>query len=884
VQLPGDGCDHYLPFCSHRRERGEEQGVRRRRGEREGSARAEHATASECDADGSAEFQSGEERDLRSLKKMLLGAMTAMVLAAAVAVSPASAATPLPTGVQPSEGRYTQDANVPYLAWQGEHVRLVACKKGAPFAPTYTASWMLVDPLNWPDFEPAADPLSVKIVGGCAIATWISDKPGVAFIKVIVHNADGPVYEKVFIVGWMELMKPIVKGGGDVYAGDFCQYATVDPVSVEAVRLTGPVSNCGHDPQDPRHRIQIIVKGKLPLEADFSRWGLGESLTMPDDWAKWAAVAARTTTQSDPLKAMSNWDIHDDSLLTEGHTIWPGQCADQEIYVNFDAVDTCNSEGPRGGFSTVLGPQATDGLTIGPFDPIYSIDTMLSDGKLDPGDAPMPAAQIDVSIKDNVATDPTDIGGVGYLFPSWKAEVYSRDGLGSDPWGNLPTPVAHNYFAPFYSQYIPATARPVNAAGSPYGPAAPPSGIEGTNGTGGFSGFLWNSVTQGPYDNWEFAWEYSRKANAASHCLFSQILPGLRDYYRPLPSGVNAVSVYTDESGEANVNFVPGLGMYFDNLAAANKNLNNGCDLENVNPIGTAEVDIVARYPYQPVTAPAVAADPVKFNVLNKFKKSLTVYSKGVDKNGIVSNSVAKIVLAHAQDIDGSPLAYELVCWMADSNAAGMRIFAGDLPDPNKPDAVINIDPIHALFSYQDPWGLNRLCTFTDRWGNTAIEVYNSNKTPVDVIAEFVFEGLLRDTIADFSKASIGATTSADGPPTSHVPSQQQLNQAIAVGASGPVVATKSAIKTIKSKQAKNVKKVLHKIRFAKVVTPFHGKAKLLVRVNGKAGMVGLRITIMKNGKARVVTRFIPANRKIAVKNLVIPAKTAKVTVKLIGI
>ena len=56
------------------------------------------------------------------------------------------------------------------------------------------------------------------------------------------------------------------------------------------------------------------------------------------------------------------------------------------------------------------------------------------------------------------------------------------------------------------------------------------------------------------------------------------------------------------------------------------------------------------------------------------------------------------------------------------------------------------------------------------------------------------------------------------------------------------------------------------------------------MRVNGKAGMVGLKITIVKNGKARTVTRFVPANRQMVVKNLVIPAKTAKVTVKLIGI
>ena len=318
-----------------------------------------------------------------------------------------------------------------------------------------------------------------------------------------------------------------------------------------------------------------------------------------------------------------------------------------------------------------------------------------------------------------------------------------------------------------------------------------------------------------------------------SKCLFSQVLGGLHENYRPLPYGYNSVSVYTDESGEANVNFVPGLGMYFDNLSAANKNLNGGCDLENVDPIGKAQVDVTAQYPYQPITLPGAAADPVNFTVHNLFKKTLTVYSKGVDKNNIVSNSVAKIVLAHAQDIDGSPLAYELVCWMADSNAAGFRVFAGDLPAPTAadPNAVINLDPYHALFTtFPDPFGLGRLCTFTDRWGNTAIEVFNSNKTKVDVIAEFVNEGILRDTFADFSAASLGqtpATTSADGPPTAHVPSPTTLQHALVIGASGPVLAAKPAITTIKSKQAKLHKKVLHKIRFAKVVTPFHQKAKL---------------------------------------------------------
>ena len=53
-------------------------------------------------------------------KKMLLGAVASMAVVAGVAVSPASATVP-------TKGFDTQEANVPYLAWRGEHVRLGFC-------------------------------------------------------------------------------------------------------------------------------------------------------------------------------------------------------------------------------------------------------------------------------------------------------------------------------------------------------------------------------------------------------------------------------------------------------------------------------------------------------------------------------------------------------------------------------------------------------------------------------------------------------------------------------------------------------------------------------------------------------------------------------------
>jgi hypothetical protein len=824
---------------------------------------------------------------LSRLKKMLLAAVACMALASVVAVSPAAAAG------KPSVGYATQDANVPYLAWRGEHVRLEFCDELRLSTEDGVATWSLEDwsgnPANGSVPVPQQIFGAAHIYAGCAYTDFVSQKAGVAFVKLVISDprTGENLYEKQFIVAWMDLLKPSVVGGGDVNAGDFCLGLTRR--TAELIGLYGPFSIC--DPTlDPRHRVKVVVKGNIPLLANFSEWGLGDHLTMPDDWGKWAAVMARSTIDASAATAMSNWDIHDDSALTEGHVFTNGkQCAlvDETNKDLSDAVDNCTGENAWGGFSTVFGNLSRTDNTIGPFDPIYPFDTLLSDGKVDAGDAPMPAARIDVTVRDNNSADPTDISGVGYLFPSYKTEVYSRDGLGSDWWGNITQPVkAHNFYAPFYSQYIPATARPVDAGGTPYG-APLPSGIDGSADADGFTGFRLRYGN--PYRNWEFGWINSYHPEAQSKCLFSQVLPGLYKSWRPLPYGPNSVTVYTDESGEANVNFVPGLGMYFDNLSGVNKNLNGGCDLQGIDPIGRATLDVVAKYPYQPVTAPDQPGDPAVFTVHNLFAKTLSVYSKGRDANGITSNSVAKIVLAHAQDIDGSPLAYEAICWMANKNAEGMRVFVGDLPAPTAadPNAVITLDPWHGLLTtFKDPVGINRLCTFTDENGNSAIEVFNSDQTSVNVIAEFVNEGILRDTFVNFASGTLGALTTVDSPPTSHVPSATQLSAAVVVGASGPVVlkANATPAKVIKSSTKKTAVKYLHKIRFAKVITPFRGKAQLQVRVNGKAGMVRLRVAITKGKTTTVFTRFVPSNKKVVVNNLVIPAKAAKVTVKLLSI
>jgi hypothetical protein len=339
---------------------------------------------------------------LSRFKKMLLGAVASMVVAAGVAVSPASATVP-------TKGKNTQEANAPYLAWRGEHVRLGFCDFDFPISSNDNVSWALED---WSG-DPAngSVPVPQEMIGarhlfnGCVYTDFVSQKAGVAFIKLVVtagnDSNSGPegtnLYEKQFMVGWMELNTPQVTPAGpiSVNAGDFCQ--PVEPL----LRFIDPFRVC--DPKkDPRTRITATVKGTIPLLANFGEWGLGNHLTMPDDWNKWAQVAARSWRDHSTADYVTNWDIHDTILSAPDTHVNPAQCdGATNLPGTTDTVDNCALTplgglpafgDTKGGFSTVFGTQSRAGFSVGPFDPLYPNDTMLSDGIVDTGDAPMPAA------------------------------------------------------------------------------------------------------------------------------------------------------------------------------------------------------------------------------------------------------------------------------------------------------------------------------------------------------------------------------------------------------------------------------------------------------------------------------------------------------------
>ena len=162
----------------------------------------------------------------------------------------------------------------------------------------------------------------------------------------------------------------------------------------------------------------------------------GAARTLPADWASLAGRYAFDTSGYNPMA----WDIHDDDLATEGHTS-TSMCGGVAA---IDAVDNCLGGGEVGRFSRIIGGTGhLNGETVGPFDPARPDTSLLPDGKLDYGDAPMPAARIDVDLA----------GAVGSLEEADKHVLYSRNRTGAASAafpGN-----AHNLYAPFYVSALP---------------------------------------------------------------------------------------------------------------------------------------------------------------------------------------------------------------------------------------------------------------------------------------------------------------------------------------------------------------------------------------------------------------------------------------------
>ena len=377
-----------------------------------------------------------------------------------------------------------QTANIPYLAWAGNQVRLAKCigeremqndlrlsseQSSSLLTPglILRAKFRLED---WSGTEPNATgpgyratesirPQFLNDADGdtvayldrqgrlCFSVTVSSLKPGLAVIKGAARiDLAGftPGFDILgkhqFVVIWMRSQAPVIR-----------EVANADYPDLD---LGDPAGDGIFNPLWKNGLVQINVGGNFPLGNDFSGIDPDNVINLPADWPFLASKFGVDDYAADggiPGRSAWRWDIHDDQTPSSNHA-GDNDCTPRAGTV--DAVDNCyivNAGGPgtaddlaggeRGPFSHYYGFSSF--FTVGPFDPLRADDTFLADNALNADDAPMPALRVDLRIA---------AGGIGSLEKADKDDIYVRDQSTPGVTDNTP----HNLYAPFYEAYIPA--------------------------------------------------------------------------------------------------------------------------------------------------------------------------------------------------------------------------------------------------------------------------------------------------------------------------------------------------------------------------------------------------------------------------------------------
>jgi hypothetical protein len=790
---------------------------------------------------------------------LTLAALVAVVATLTIGVGTAGATYVIPRAPDPGT------TNIPYVAWAGETVKVVKCVDflrsvseatannaiSSPFAVTaQVEDWSGVDEahsgpitLNQPNtsIQDTSD-------GGLALCFSFevtSQKPGLAVYKLAISNNVFPLLEggdvldeHQFLVIWLQDQAPVINEVAT--PGDPAGNGVFNPIP-------GPNGNAfGYG------LVHILVKGTFPLGNDFAGYN-HPTVTLPDDWqwlAQHFAVDDSLTGSNFPGAASMRWDIHDDDLATEGHV--PTSFCVPKGTASIDAVDNClgagYSDADLGPFSNIYGGSDE---ALGPFDPIRGNETLLSDGKLDAGDAPMPQLRVDV----NLSSDST----VGALAKADKSDIYSRDGAGSGATGRT----AHNLYAPFYKAYLPPAAPGDDPA---------TSGVAGhfSNNFTSFLGFadqthVWSTEDDpGIYDYWDtFTLSYSHGNNACKDVLGRPI---------PLPTGSTGVAVYTDEHGEAYVKFLPDVGIVLT------PDSNGRCDIYGPAPVGHATITATSVYPDQPVLwdGSPKTSNPLAKTVNFASSKVLSCVPKSTNE----AFCVEKIT-----DLDGNPVKGAPVEFSAQSFQGSAPVIGADAAKVGAFDTTGQTSQKGASLDFVDVW--------TNALGEAGIFVRSTTGSCIDVVSENVGtrnggDGIFRST--DFNPTS-GAACGTTTPPPPGAPgggstgntggSSNNAAPTAPVVTAAPVAvsAPVPTAKTAPSAAAKTM--TLATARVVKV-----GKARYLtVRVNGAAKTAKLHITLVGKSKGkitrRVITRYVHTNRTVRVGNLRLAPSVRSVRVAL---
>jgi hypothetical protein len=671
-----------------------------------------------------------------------------------------------------------QGTNVPYVAWVGEHVRLVACepsftedvKKEAiehnsepksilgyyyndNFAVEDWSGYQFQPPTPDGDagseigqaFDPGPSSFFESSEGKDCIATdYKSLNPGLTRIRAVVKNDETGeiIFSHQFLVIWLTANTPTLSEAGETAKGsETFQNQLYGSGPGNLSHFLGDKAGDGKFIPSPfsgeetdKGLVQIKVTGEFPVvkEAPLSNilpGGTGSEpgkdvYTLPTDWATLAGVLASSSEETEPPGTNPDlWDIHGTPSLGDGSNA----SSTSALFAAF------SSDALSGGFTS------GETATVGPYDPQSANETLLSDGQpVNADDAPMPAMRIDVSI---AANESGGLGGVGQISGASKAQIYSHDFTGNPE-------EAGNLYNPYYGAYIPATDR-----GLPQS-----SGVTGPSPGGDFPGFLNNHPE--PYTFWNPVYnsanEKTVRSSGSTGCL--RRTTGDPSYYQT-PGGYRTETFYTDERGEAYVTYTPGDGFYLENLPVYEgvkgeseegkivKNENGGCDLKNLyeKTIGESSITARAVYPYEPVDYPALTSEPLVKTVTSKWEKEWFEFPKGVGKE----EANVKIVVAKAQDIDGYPIVGEQVCFTAEASTS-LKPYSGVSGRIKDTEGLLGNGKgteVDVSGSYVDGGqeGTGYLCVSTNSEGFATIEVINSASGKVDLLAEYTEEKIYRD-------------------------------------------------------------------------------------------------------------------------------------------
>jgi hypothetical protein len=635
------------------------------------------------------------------IKRKMIAGLVSVAGAAVLSFGTLTAgavAAPSQTFTPTSDG--PQSANIPYVAWVGEHVRLVACD---PHINTSEEDGQLVNfrledwsgnpnPAEVPEsesgsqafFAPSEGSSQAESGDGCVKIDYKSLNPGLARIRAVVTNSAGAVvYSHQFLVIWLTVNKPTLTelpyGGDPSGDGEFVPSPFSEPESSSDQGL-----------------VQVKVTGSFPVETASPLHNLlpEASYTLPESWETLADQLASSSEETEPPGSNPGlWDIHGSP---------------------YDSPSSSAS---------------------GPFDPEVT-ETLLSNGSLNADDTPMPAMRIDVHLAPNEGG--SSLGGVGKISGANKAVIYS---------GNNP----------YYSAYIPATDRPVPQASGIDGPS-PGGDFPGFLNKHPEPYTFWTSVlstgsryaestgclqrTNRGEDEDEGSTYYQTPSGSLNETFYTDERGEVLVTYTPGDGFyLNHIPVFGGAEGESEEGKIV-------------KNADGGCDLKGLynQVIGESSISATAVYPYQPVDYKQQSSEgSLVKKVRSKWEKEFFEFPKG---NGAEEQNV-RIVVAKAQDIDGRPIVDETVCFHAEQEA-GIYPFS----NPTNGDYLEDPGQLLGKGSYvylgdswvRDPYdiGSDHLCVTTNDEGLAAIDLVDSTFASVDLTARYENEEIVRDHLVEF--------------------------------------------------------------------------------------------------------------------------------------